>query len=174
MSPNDAALADIGRKGQGFAVAARCLGSEVRKEIINVYDLSPHRVGVFDFVMCGTLLLHLRDPFRALEAIRSVCKGYFLSMEQVHVGARSLLSQQPSLVLNGSEGQWAVPTISGHRKMLEMSGFEVIRAGKPFVEPLGVAHPKPTWNVSDRLRSRWLGGFGVPKAAVLTRPRNLS
>lgn len=165
--------AAMGSKGQGFAVAASCLKSAVHKEIINVYDLSPDRVGVFDFVMCGTLLLHLRDPFRALEAIRTVCKGYFLSMEQVHVGARSLLSQQASLVLHGSEGQWAIPTIAGHRKMLEMSGFEVVMAGKPFAEPFGVAHPKPTWGASDRIRSRWLGGFGVPKVAVLTRPRGL-
>jgi 2-polyprenyl-3-methyl-5-hydroxy-6-metoxy-1,4-benzoquinol methylase len=35
---------------------------------MSVYDLSPERVGRFDVVVCGSLLLHMRDPARALEA----------------------------------------------------------------------------------------------------------
>ena len=41
----------------------------------SVYDLDPERDGRFDVVVCGSLLLHLRDPVRALEAIRGVCAG---------------------------------------------------------------------------------------------------
>jgi tRNA (mo5U34)-methyltransferase len=39
----------------------------------SVYDLSTSD-GAFDLVICGSLLLHLPDPFGALRAIRSVCR----------------------------------------------------------------------------------------------------
>src|SRR5438270_201044 len=78
------ALARIaGEKGQGFEVAQAMLSSQVHKRELNVYDLSPAELGTFDVVVCGSLLLHLRDPVRALEAIRSVCEGWFLSIEAV-------------------------------------------------------------------------------------------
>ena len=34
-------------------------------------------------MVCGTLMLHLRDPSRALEAIRTVCTGEFMSSEEI-------------------------------------------------------------------------------------------
>jgi 2-polyprenyl-3-methyl-5-hydroxy-6-metoxy-1,4-benzoquinol methylase len=39
----------------------------------NIYDLD-RSFGEFDVVICGSVLLHLRDTFFALEKIRSVCK----------------------------------------------------------------------------------------------------
>ena len=59
-----------GEKGAGFTIARELLGSSVEKIEINAYDLTPERVGEFDVVVCGSLLLHLRDPLRALAAIR--------------------------------------------------------------------------------------------------------
>src|SRR5881398_852835 len=64
-----------GQKGRGFEIARSALGSSVEKREISVYDLSPEAVGAFDVVVCGSLLLHLKDPVRALEAVRSVCRG---------------------------------------------------------------------------------------------------
>lgn len=159
----------MGEKGLGFSVAARCLGSSVRREIINVYDLSPERIGTFDVVVCGALLLHLRDPFRALAAIRSVCRSEFLSIEQVEVGARTLFGRAPVLSLKGDYGQWAVPTVQGHRRMLEIAGFQVGRVVGPFVEPFGPAHPPSPPTVPERIRAAWLKGRGVPKSAVSCR-----
>ena len=72
-----------GEKGLGFEIARQALSSRVEKRLINVYDLSPEAVGMFDVVVCGSLLLHLRDPVRALEAIRSVCRSWFISIETV-------------------------------------------------------------------------------------------
>jgi tRNA (mo5U34)-methyltransferase len=161
----------IGEKGRGFEVAARCLGSSVRREMINVYDLSPERVGEFDVVVCGALLLHLRDPFRALAAIRSVCRSVFLSIEQVSVDLTTFLGRTSSMNLKGEYGQWAVPTVVGHRRMLEMAGFTVERTAGPFVEGFGSSHPAERQSISDRVRALWLGGPGVPKAAALCRVR---
>lgn len=162
--------ATMGEKGKGFRVAAECLGSEVHRELVNVYDLSSERIGTFDVVVCGALMLHLRDPFRALAAIRSICNGFFLSIEAVDVSRRSLLCRQPSLVLQGAHGQWAVPSLAGHQRMIEIAGFDVVQATRPFAEPMGVAHPTPRWSLTDRLRGIWLGGLGVPKTAVLAVP----
>jgi len=55
-------------------------------------------VGAFDVVVCGSLLLHLREPLRALGAIRSVCTGQFLSTNQVDpwltaLGGRAALAR---------------------------------------------------------------------------------
>src|SRR5262249_15012822 len=49
-----------------LSVAARRLGSRVRRRYLNVYDLAPETVGEFDLVFCGSLLIHLTDPIRAL------------------------------------------------------------------------------------------------------------
>jgi tRNA (mo5U34)-methyltransferase len=61
--------------GAGFAFAKAALGSRVHRELLSIYDLSPERIGMFDFVFCGDLLLHLANPMKALERIRSVVKG---------------------------------------------------------------------------------------------------
>jgi tRNA (mo5U34)-methyltransferase len=59
-----------------FLTAHSMLKSKVDYRFVNVYDLSPETVGgMFDVVYCGSLLLHLRDPLKALMNIRKVCKG---------------------------------------------------------------------------------------------------
>src|SRR3954447_9523899 len=59
-------LAELaGPKGAGFEIAHEALGSRVEKVTASVYDLAPERVGTFDVVVCGSLLLHLRDPVGA-------------------------------------------------------------------------------------------------------------
>jgi tRNA (mo5U34)-methyltransferase len=62
--------------GTGFHIASDILGSKVKRKILNVYDLSPEKVGMFDIVFCSDLLLHLMNPVRALQNIRSVVSGY--------------------------------------------------------------------------------------------------
>ncbi|KPJ99588.1 MAG: hypothetical protein AMK71_09500 [Nitrospira bacterium SG8_35_4] len=62
--------------GTGFHIASDILGSKVKRKILNVYDLSPEKVGTFDIVFCSDLLLHLMNPIRALQNIRSVVSGY--------------------------------------------------------------------------------------------------
>ncbi len=42
----------------------------------NVYELSPERVGTFDVVYCGSLLMHLFNPIQACINIRSVTKDF--------------------------------------------------------------------------------------------------
>ncbi len=58
----------------GFAVASEILGSRVKFVHEGVYGISPEKYGQFDIVLCLGLLYHLRDPLRALDIIRSVCR----------------------------------------------------------------------------------------------------
>jgi tRNA (mo5U34)-methyltransferase len=57
---------------QPFEIARQALGSQVGRKLINIYDLSPQTVGVFDLAFCGSVLLHLTDPLKAMWNIASV------------------------------------------------------------------------------------------------------
>jgi tRNA (mo5U34)-methyltransferase len=57
--------------GRGFKLAAELRGSKARRVSCNVYDLTPEAIGgPVDLAFVGTLLIHLRDPVRALERVR--------------------------------------------------------------------------------------------------------
>jgi tRNA (mo5U34)-methyltransferase len=156
----------LGRKGEGFEIARAALGSRVEKVEVNVYDLDPASLGHFDVVVCGSLMLHLREPVRALEAIRSVTEGLLMSAEEIALGLTLSHPRRPLARLNGVGDlcEWWTPNAAGHRRMLRSAGFEVLRATRPYAIPFGAGHPP-----AGRLRKR-LRGNGVPHAAALARP----
>ncbi len=162
------------KPGAGFATAKRLLGAAVERLELSAYELSPERVGRFDVVVCGSLLLHLRDPLRALEAIRSVCSSLLLSAETIRVGLAAL-HPVAELVGIGERCQWWIPNPAGHRRMLESAGFELVRASRPYAVPYGPAHPMyrhAGQRLVKPLVSTALPGWpGVPHSAALARPR---
>ena len=119
-------------------------------------------------------MLHLRDPVRALEAIRGVCAGQFLSAEQVSLDLSAAFRRTPTArFLRGENCQWWVPNVAGHRSMVETAGFRIERATGAYAIPLGAGHPSRgrREGVRARMLARLLaGGSGVPHAAVLARP----
>lgn len=168
------ALKEIaGEKGRGFEIASSALASRVQKHEISVYELSRRRLGRFDVVVCGSLLLHLRDPFRALDAIRGVCSGFFLSSEQIDIALTLLHPRTPlTRIHGGSSVQWHVPNLAGHRRMIRTAGFEIVHANRPFSIPFGPSHPRDvrSYRPWQRLLRRLAtGGFGVPHSSVLAR-----
>jgi len=142
----------------------------------SVYDLSPEVDGTFDVVYLGSLLLHLRDPLRALEAVRSVCRGVVLSMESVDLGLTALHRRKPVARVHGTGSlcQWSEPSVEGHRQWVRAAGFRIERAVGPYAVPFGPAHPPParSWHAARQavLRRVLAGGQGVPHSAVLARP----
>ena len=162
-------------KGAGFALVAELLRSGVQRREVSIYDLDVRDLGTFDVVTCGSLLLHLRDPLRALEAVRGVTAGYFLSAEAIDLSLNVLHPREPVARLNSVDElcQWWIPNVAGHRRMIEAAGFELIRTTKPYAIPYGVAHPRPR---TARDRAQWLfrrtvlRRAGVPHVAVLARP----
>ena len=140
-------------RGHGFRIAADALGSSVERRSLSVYDLTPERVGTFELVVMGSLLLHLRDPMGALEAIRSVCEGAFLSAETIDLPLSRLHPRRPLARLKGVRSQWWVPNVAGHRRMLTVAGFSIARPGRPYVIPLGPEHPQRRRSRTGALRA---------------------
>ena len=162
------------RTGTGFEIARRALGSAVVREQISVYELSPERLGRFDVVVCGSLMLHLRDPVGALEGIRSVTGERFLSAETVRLGLSLLRPRAPAAGFErGVNCRWWIPNVAGHRAMLAAAGFELAAATRPYAIPFGSGHPAyRSGSLRNDLLARLLaGGRGVPHAAVLAVPR---
>jgi tRNA (mo5U34)-methyltransferase len=164
-----------GKTGMGFEIARRALGSSVERVEASVYDLRAEELGTFDVVVCGSLLLHLRDPVRALEAIRGVCDGAFLSAETIQLGLTLLHRRRPVAELKGDRNcQWWIPNGAGHRRMIAAGGFRIEDSTGPYAIPFGAGHP-----ASERPLERWrqraltrlvTGRVGVPHSAVLARP----
>jgi tRNA (mo5U34)-methyltransferase len=165
-------------KGRGFEIAKEVLRSSVQRVEVNVYDLDPDHLGTFDFVVCGALMLHLRDPLRALEAIRGVCGGSFLSLEEIKVELAALHRRRPVFQLNGTDElcQWWLPSAAGHRQMLAASGFAIERAMPMLCTRYGPAYPpsdKPSRSSAQQLLSSMLtrsAERGLVTSAVLARP----
>lgn len=166
-----------GKKGDGFRIAAEIIGSSVQWRPISIYDLDPAELGTFDVVVLGSLLLHLRDPLRALAAVRSVCGGVFLSVEQIELWLTIFGRGRPLARLNGADElcQWWNPNAAGHKQMLIASGFKVEAEGRPFVEVFNNA-PRPKRSlrqIAYNAAQRAVAGTakpGVLHRAILTRP----
>ena len=163
-------------KSLGFRIAKEALGSSVERVEVSVYDLDPDELGTFDVVVCGSLMLHLRDPLRALEAIRTVCRGEFLSAEEIDLGLTALLPRWPVARLRGTDAlcQWWIPNVAGHRRMLRAAGFRIVERTKSYTIPFGPAHA-PTAERGRRRIERALqrglhGAVGSPTSAVRCRP----
>src|SRR5256885_1970460 len=124
-------------RGAGFRLIAELIESKVDWRPLNIYDLNPAEIGTFDVVVCGTLLLHLRDPIRALEAVRDVCHrdGEFFSSEQIEFWLSIVGRGRPWFELDGSGRfcQWWRANSRGHQRMLYAAGFETVDASKFFM-----------------------------------------
>ena len=140
-------------KGAGFRLAKQITGSNVDWRPLSVYDLNPEVIGTFDVVVMGSLLIHLRDPIRALEAVRSVTSGYFLSSDQIELGLTLRSRTKPLFTLHGSGGmcQWFNFNAAGHRRMVFAAGFEILEASRPFVLRFN-HHPRPSRSPRNRVK----------------------
>ena len=121
-------------RGEGFRDLKERLGSAVERVELSVYHATPERIGSFDFVFCGSVLIHLRDQLLALERIASVCRGQFVSAEEY---------DRPTSLLPVALNRWrgddpaAVvfwrPNLRAWRRMLWSAGFERVERHSRFV-----------------------------------------
>ena len=109
----------------------------------SIYDLDPDEVGQFDVVVCGSLLVHLRDPVRALDAVRRVTAGSFLSIEHLHPPVQFLSRRRPLFQLRGMgvDFQWWLGNDAGLKHLLHVGGFEVDKTSPYFLLRHGAAAP---------------------------------
>jgi 2-polyprenyl-3-methyl-5-hydroxy-6-metoxy-1,4-benzoquinol methylase len=105
----------------------------VKRELRSVYELDTD-LGYFDFVFCGDLLVHLKDPITAVENIRKVCHG-------------SATICNPITRFRGGRGralaefdgidyfQWWALSEEAMVRMMQAAGFSRVERGKQFELP---------------------------------------
>jgi len=144
--------------GATFRVAAELLKSRAAWQDLSVYDLSTAPVGRFDLVFVGYTLNLLRDPVGALEAIRGVCDGAVIVLDELSL-LLTLLYPGPLAKLAPRAGyqEWWVFNAAGLRRALTLAGF------RPEAESgLLKHHPGPGVN-----RARVPVGYRLRHAAGL-------
>ena len=132
-------LAAFRRGRSGFDLAKEALGSKVERLDLSVYDLDPEVHGRFDLVFLGSLLLHLRDPVRALERIHAVAGGPLVVSEAVELIPSLLRPRTPVARLDGvDQPWWWQPNVAAFHRMLESAGFRIVRRSRLYFIPVGV------------------------------------
>lgn len=162
--------------GTGFEIARDALGSSVSRLELSVYDLDPREVGEFDFVYVGSLLMHLRDPVRAVECIRSVCRGSMLLVDNIDLGLTLSHRRRPVAALDGVGRPWwwrmNQPALV---RAVEVAGFRLAGLPKRIWMPAGRGHPPVRFSRalvrSEEARHLLITALkGDPHVALLAEP----
>jgi tRNA (mo5U34)-methyltransferase len=104
----------------GFLLAREALRSQVEDREMEVLELGPELVGVFDVVLCLGVLYHMKHPLLALERVASVTRE--LLVIETHVDLLS--SRRPAMALypgaehNDDPTNWCGPKHAALQRML--------------------------------------------------------
>ena len=136
--------------GRGFDIAKRELGSAVERLDRSVYELDPDELGTFDVVYLGSLLIHLRDPVRALERVRAVCSGTLIVVDGIDPFLSLVMRRRPVATLEGlARPWWWYPNVAALVRMVEGAGFDLVSPPRRLYVP-----PGSGWHLR-RFRSPW-------------------
>jgi tRNA (mo5U34)-methyltransferase len=129
----------------GFELVNELRGSSVTWKGCSIYDLDRADVGTFDVVVIGSLLVHLRDPVAALDAVRRVVApgGHLLLADYIHPPVNVLGRGRPLFELRGegTDFQWWLASDRGLQQLLKVGGFDIERMSKPFLLRPGEHYP---------------------------------
>jgi tRNA (mo5U34)-methyltransferase len=179
VTSEEATIQTLARRlaaGNGFDIAREALRSNVERVDCSVYDIDERDLGRFDFVYIGSLLVHLRDPVRALERIRSVCDGTLVVVDGIDLPLSLRSPRLPAARLDGrGRPWWWYPNVAGLARLIEAGGFQLLaRPRRLFVPPgrgwhLSKFAPQLLRNREGRfqLTVAWLGD---PHAVLVARP----
>ncbi len=166
----------LDRRNDSFALARRALDSSVDWRAVNVYDLAPENVGTFDFAFIGSLLLHLRNPVDALNAIRGVLApgAKLLSNNPISLPLTIKRPFAPGadILMLPHEPFFYIPNARGHRRMLEGAGFTVESATRPYVLRYGRGWRRPPICARHgALAMQAIQQLGAVHTCVVARPK---
>lgn len=138
---------DRGSTYTNFDLAHDAFGSSVQRERLTVYDATPERLGHFDLVFVGSLLVHLRDPVGALDALRSVCRDQLKVVDSVDPVLDRFGRWFSAARLQCTTGrlEWWNPNRRALRDMVVAAGYRDVQVGRRFTVPFregrgGVPH----------------------------------
>jgi tRNA (mo5U34)-methyltransferase len=131
-------------RGRGFRTAKQLLGSKVERVSCNVYEATPERLGTFDLVFCGSVLMHVRDQLLALERIASVCTDRLVLAEEYDrltslvpaAISRYRADREPAVIF------WA-PNVRAWKRMVWSAGFDQVREHGRFRMQVGTKASVP-------------------------------
>lgn len=140
-----------------FLFAQQARGSSATRTLTTIYDITAERMGTFDLVFCGSVLLHLTDPVRALWRIREVTGQAAIIATALH----AVDTPEPLALFIGQHrgDAWWLPNRAGFEAWVQAAGFTGwqwqsafqldYRSGEPG-PPHGVIHAwttptRPDW-----------------------------
>ena len=124
-----------------FRALHRHLGSKIQYERMDVYELSPERVGKFDIVLCLGVLYHLKHPLLALEKICAITKDRCIIESFAVDAAARQRGENPSIPyiefyeydeLAGQTDNWCGPTVGALEALVRSAGFASAQVLKVF------------------------------------------
>jgi tRNA (mo5U34)-methyltransferase len=120
------------RLGRGFRLASETLGSGVRRVECDIYELTPETVGgPVDLIFLGAILLHLRDPIRALERAFGALKpgGELIMLETFSLADTIRSPRRPVAHFEPlvTQFNWWHPNISCLKAWPWTAGFTEVR-----------------------------------------------
>jgi tRNA (mo5U34)-methyltransferase len=118
--------------GKGFDLAAEVLGSNVERVVCDVLDLTVDAIGgEVDVAFMGALLIHLRDPVRALQRIFDALRpgAALYQLEPISLRLSIMHPRRPVARLQTLETpfNWWLPNEAALRAWLRTAGFADIR-----------------------------------------------
>ncbi len=176
---NDERRKSTGRARTAFELCREAFGYEIARHDLSLYEIDPARLGTFDFVFMGNVLMHLADPGRGLRAVRSVVGGELCSFEGISLPLTVLRPLTPVAQLwDLDEPRWWTHNLRGHRRLVEAGGFETCAQQGPFLfQPFGRRIPRWPDAVPRRPREwafwAFVRRFGCASSCVTARPRPL-
>ncbi|WP_320671693.1 class I SAM-dependent methyltransferase [Patulibacter defluvii] len=117
--------------GVRFKLAHRLRDSRVERVLTPIYEISPERTGgTFDRIVLSDLLLHVRDPIGALEAVRTVLRpgGRLLVAEEISVRLSVVSPRRPAARLQTgyTDYGWWQANVAGLREWLHQAGYRIV------------------------------------------------
>jgi tRNA (mo5U34)-methyltransferase len=131
-----------------FECARRVLGSTVEDRDVDVLDLSPSTVGVFDLVLCLGVLYHMKHPLLALERVASVCRDRLILWTQIDLAHldRPAAAFYPEAELNNDPTNWWGPNPAAVIGMLKTVGFSRAETAYTWLAPTLPGQPAAQGN----------------------------
>ena len=166
-----------------FRMAQRLLGSKVELRVLDVDELSPESVGLFDYVLFFGVFYHLRHPLLGLEKICSITteaafvESYVTDGEAPSDDASpvpNLLEFYETTELGGQVDNWCGPNTKCLLAMCRSAGFararlEGVVAGRARVTCWRHWEPPPT-----RTRRSLRPGFTPPSTTAPTTSASIT
>ncbi|HYP12864.1 MAG TPA: methyltransferase domain-containing protein, partial [Bryobacteraceae bacterium] len=115
-----------------FRELHRAFDSQAEYHRMDVYELEPHKFGMFDIVLCLGVLYHLKHPLLALEKICAITREICVVDSFVCDGEEYLDGQRPHLPyiefyendqLAGQLDNWCGPSVTAVEALVRAAGF---------------------------------------------------